>query len=114
MYGELDRAALDNDLLKGVSFCCADATEMPEFKYTHVYTFDRVFSRWTLEALAKVLQRSPFYVMISSKAPKVWWGFGLTKIQPVAKLRFKTTGKESMTCFIYVNSHFIPGLSSLK
>ena len=46
----------------------------------------------------------------TSKAPRIWWGFGLTKIQPVAKLRFKTTGKESMTCFIYVNSHFIPGL----
>ena len=45
-------------------------------------------------ALGKVLQRSPFYVMISSRKPTVWWGTGLTKIQPVAKMRFVTTGRE--------------------
>ena len=141
-YGELDRASLDDDLLRGCSFCCADATSCPPFEFSHVYTFDRVFSRHTFEAragtatahprshrssslrllssavdlhlypqaLAKVLQRSPFYVMISSKAPRVWWGYGLTKIQPVAKMRFKTTGREGCTVFIYVNTQFIPGM----
>ena len=63
-----------------------------------------------MQALGKVLQRSPFYVMISSQKPKVWWGTGLSKIQPVAKLRFKTTGREGMTAFVYINSHFIPGI----
>jgi len=48
--------------------------------------------------------------MISSKAPRVWWGYGLTKIQPVAKMRFKTTGREGCTVFIYVNTQFIPGM----
>ena len=30
-------------------------------------------------------------------------------MQPVAKMRFVTTGRERMTCFVYVNAHFIPG-----
>ena len=64
----------------------------------------------TLNAIAKVLQRSPFYVMISSRKPQVWWECGLSKAQPIAKMRFKTTGREGCTAFIYVNSHFIPGL----
>ena len=168
LYAELDRAKLDNDLLRGVSFECADATECEAFRHTHIYLFDRVFSHYTLEAIAKVgatpnapspphtrdfaplcsatrlgavrhlvrghgtrlatrtlrlappfvhhgrqvLQRSPFYVMISSKAPPVWWGVGLSKVQPVAKVRFVTTGRERCTAYIYINAHFIPGLGS--
>ena len=64
----------------------------------------------TTQELAKVLQRSPFYVMLSTQKPQVWWGCGLSKVQPVGKMRFKTTGKEGMTMFIYINSHFIPDL----
>lgn len=64
----------------------------------------------TLAALGKVLQRSPFYVMISSRAPKVWWGVGLSKVQPVAKMRFVTTGRERCTVFVYINANFIPGV----
>ena len=72
---------------------------------------DRHASRAALAGeLAKVLQRSPFYVMISSRKPQVWWTCGLSKVQPVAKVRFTTTGKERMTLFIYINSHFIPGI----
>ncbi|EOD26852.1 hypothetical protein EMIHUDRAFT_468947 [Emiliania huxleyi CCMP1516] len=52
--------ALDDDLLRGVSFCCADATR---------------------EA-----------------------------VQPVAKMRFVTTGRERCTVFIYVNAQFVPGV----
>ena len=103
-------AQLDDDLLKGVSFEAVDATQMDRFDYTHVYIFDRVFSDVTLAALSKVLQRSPFYVMISSRKPTVWWGHGLAKIQPVGKIRFVTTGRERMTLFVYINSHFIPGI----
>ena len=51
---ELDRSKVDNDLLKGVSFVCADATEWDTFRHSHVYLFDRVFSHYTLEAVAKV------------------------------------------------------------
>ena len=127
-----------------------------------------------------MLQRSPFWVMISSKAPRLWWACGLSKgpsgksrpapeespgpphthrtaatrhqrgmaaptgpqqspqgrrrasratapvthnrrvwrrmlsrpgkVQPVATLRFKTTGREGMTCYVYVNTDFVPGL----
>ena len=84
---EIDREKLDDGLLGGVSFSAADACAMKEFDYSHVYIFDRVFSGVTLRALAKVLQRSPFYIMLSSRKPQVWWGVGLSKIQPVAKLR---------------------------
>jgi hypothetical protein len=28
-------------------------------------------------------------------------------VQPVAKLRFVTTGRERMTCFVYVNTDFV-------
>ena len=112
LYGELDRDALADDLLKGVSFEAADACAMKEFDYSHVYIFDRVFSELTLRALAKVLQRSQFYIMLSSRKPQVWWGVGLSKIQPVGKIRFVTTGRERMTIFVYVNSQFIPGICS--
>ena len=71
--------------------------------HMHVLT-SRVFSQVTLTALAKVLQRSAFYVMISSRAPKVWWGCGLAKVQPVAKMRFVTTGRERCTVYIYINA----------
>ena len=110
LYAELDREALDDDLLSGVSFSCADATEAASFRYTHIYAFDRVFSRVTLEALAKVLQRSPFYVLVSSRAPRIWWSCGLEKVQPVAKMRFVTTGRERCTVYIYINADFIPGI----
>ncbi len=113
LYSELDRAQLADDLLKGVSFEAADATTKPTLDYSHVYMFDRVFSEWTLQAIAKVLQRSSFYIFISTRKPNVWWGHGLTKIQPVAKVRFKTTGKEGMTAFVYVNSWLIPGLAGM-
>lgn len=63
-----------------------------------------------MAALAKVLQRSPFYVMISSRKPQIWWDHGLHKIQPVGKMRFVTTGRERCTVFIYINSQFIPGI----
>jgi len=113
LYCELDRERLADDLLKGVAFEAVDATTMPEFAFSHVYIFDRVFSDHTLVALGKVLQRSPFHIMISARPPRVWWGVGLSKIQPVAKMRFKTTGKEGMTAFVYINSHFIPGVVPL-
>ena len=88
------RQALDDDLLRGVSFCCADATREAVLRYTHsprpprrlaacsaprhsppalhrhIYAFDRVFSQYTLAALARLLQRSHFFVFVSSKAPR--------------------------------------------
>ena len=108
LYGELDRERLSDDLLRGVAFEAADATQYSSLDYSHLYMFDRVFSHCTLAALAKVLQRSSFYVMISSRKPQVWWDVGLHKVQPVAKMRFKTTGREGCTAFIYINKDFIP------
>ena len=62
-----------------------------------------------LQDLAKVLQRSPFYVLLSFRKVTEWWSYGLVKIQPVAKLPgFRTTGGEGMTCFFYVNVEKLP------
>ena len=108
LYGELDRSALDDDLLKGVSFVCLDATQASILSQSHLYMFDRVFSPHTLQALASVLQRSPFRIMVSTRRYQTWRKHGLDKIRPICKMRFATTGKEHYTAFVYVNSHLIP------
>lgn len=61
----------------------------------------------------RVLSNSPFYVFISFRPAAEWSHLGLTCIQPVAKLRVTTTGKEGLTCFIYINVRFPPDCSGL-
>ena len=57
----------------------------------------------------QVLQRSPFYVLVSFRSCTEWWSYGLVKIQPVAKLPgFRTSGKESMTAWVYLNLEKVP------
>mmetsp|Transcript_16210 Transcript_16210/g.54505 ORF Transcript_16210/g.54505 Transcript_16210/m.54505 type:complete len:189 (+) Transcript_16210:1-567(+) len=97
------------DAFSGVRFLDADATHCAALHFSHVYVFDRVFSAVTMAALAAVLQRSNFHVLVSSKGPKVWWASGLKKAWPVARLRFVTTGRERCTCFVYINAQFAPG-----
>ena len=93
----------------GVEFEQGDACAFPELSYTHIYIFDWVFSQSTLHDLAPVLQRSPFYILCSFRKPSEWWGHGLVKIQPVAKLPgFRTTGGEGMTCYVYLNMEKVP------
>ena len=95
----------------GVQFELADATTYDKLTYTHIYIFDWVFSQNTLRDLAQVLQRSPFYILCSFRKVTEWWGHGLVKIQPVAKLQgFKTTGGEGMTCYVYINLEKVPEL----
>ena len=61
--------------------------------------------------VAELLQRSPWYVMLSTRKPAEWWSYGLVKAQPVAKLiGFKTTGGEGMTMYVYVNLEKVPQL----
>ena len=93
----------------GVEFLHGDATIYGQLSYTHIYIFDWVFSQNTLRDMAQVLQRSPFYILCSFRKVSEWWGHGLVKIQPVAKLQgFRTTGGEGMTCFVYVNLEKVP------
>jgi hypothetical protein len=86
-----------------------DATLDETIGFTHVYVFDRVFSKRTLIALAQVLQRSPFLVFISFRPCNEWWRYGLVKIQPVAKLNLRTTGKEGCNAYVYINLERAPG-----
>ena len=103
-------AFVPRSVFSGVSFEHADATR-DDFglNYTHIYIFDWVFSKGTLQDFAKVLQTAPFYILISFRSCTEWWSYGLTKIQPVAKLPgFRTSGKESMTGFVYINMEKVP------
>ena len=93
----------------GVELRYCDATKETRLPYTHIYIFDWVFSKKTLSEVAKVLQASPFYVMLSFHKCAEWWSYGLVKIQPVARMvGFRTTGNESMTCYVYINVEKIP------
>ena len=96
---------------QGVEFVHSDVTKEASLKYTHIYIFDWVFSKHTLHAVAELLQRSPFYVLFSFRKPQEWWSYGLVKIQPVAKLPFRTTGNEGMTCYVYANVEKMPNVT---
>tara|TARA_B110001452_G_C15236125_1_gene427962 strand:- start:430 stop:942 length:513 start_codon:yes stop_codon:yes gene_type:complete len=91
------------DPFAAVTFHFGDATIGCMLDFSHVYAFDRVFSSQTLRALARILMASPFYVLISYRASQEWWQHGLTIVQPVAKMRLQTTGKETMNVYIYIN-----------
>jgi len=99
---------------EGVVFKHSDATMEPHLGYDHIYVFDRVFSRLTMKALAKLLQASDFRVLVSSRHWREWWSFGLTKVQPVAKVRISTTGKEKCTAYVYINVNLFPTLPVVK
>jgi len=94
--------------LEGVEFRHGDSTMEPHLGYDHIYMFDRVFSRLTLKALSQKLQESPFRVLVSSRHWREWWGLGLSKVQPVAKVRMATTGKEKVTQYVYINAELFP------
>jgi hypothetical protein len=103
------RSSVGNpDPFEAVQFHFGDASLGASLEFTHIYAFDRVFSQTTLASLARVLMRSPFYVLVSYRPPTEWWGFGLTIAQPVAKLRMQTTGKESCNVYVYVNMRKVP------
>lgn len=55
-----------------------------------------------------MLQASPFLVLVSYRTAAEWWQHGLVAIQPVAKVRVYTTGKETMTAYIYINMRYAP------
>ena len=77
-----------------------------------MYAFDRVFSPITQRALAAILMESPFYVLVSYRNCVEWWNAGLTIVQPVGKMTLKTTGKETMNVYVYINMRRIPNAGS--
>ena len=90
-----------------VQLLWGDATQHPVANYTHVYVFDRVFAKHTMLALALQLQAAPFFVLASYRPPTEWSKFGLTKAAAVARIPMRTSGKETVTCWVYVNTHFL-------
>lgn len=90
-------------------FIHCDAAESHELSFTHIYIRDDCFTTSTTRRLAAVLQRSAFYVLVSTQKPSTWWGSGLFKVQAVAKLSVRTTGGEGQTQYIYVNMEKAPG-----
>ncbi|KAG8469947.1 hypothetical protein KFE25_006402 [Diacronema lutheri] len=104
----------DTDLYRGIELRHDDATLDESLPFTHIYVFDRVFSKRTLIALAQVLTRSPFFVFVSFRPCNEWWRYGLVKVQPVAKLNCRTTGKEGCNAYVYINLERAPGFTHLK
>ena len=90
-----------------VQLLWGDATQHPAANYTHVYVFDRVFAKHTMLALALQLQAAPFFVLASYRPPTEWSQYGLTKAAAVARIPMRTSGKETVTCWVYVNTHFL-------
>ena len=90
-----------------VQLLWGDATQHPVANYTHVYVFDRVFAKHTMLALALQLQAAPFFVLASYRPPTEWSQYGLTKAAAVARIPMRTSGKETVTCWVYVNTHFL-------
>jgi len=98
-----------DDPLRSAEFVYGDATRLPDLGcFTHIYLFDRVFSPVTLCALGLALDRCAFFVLVSYRNPKEWWSFGLTKVQPVARMRMRTTGKEGCMAYVYINMDHAP------
>ena len=98
--------------LERVQFHFGDATVGATLDFTHVYAFDRVFSKRTMRAVARILSRSPFRVFCSFRPLGEWWSCGLRAIHPVARLRISTTGGESMSIHVYVNLRYAPAALS--
>ena len=63
----------------GAELRYGDVTTEPRLCFTHIYIFDWVFAKPTLAKVAKVLQASPFYVLVSFRKPAEWWSYGLVK-----------------------------------
>lgn len=108
--GEVADATSIDGPLALISLHFGDATFGRCLDFSHIYCFDRVFSPVTMRALARLLQRSPFRVFVSYRAPSEWWDHGLTCIHPVAKVRVKTTGNEGYSPIVYINLRFAPRL----
>ncbi|KJE89872.1 hypothetical protein CAOG_01286 [Capsaspora owczarzaki ATCC 30864] len=94
------RSLLDTN---GLLFWFGDATRYASLDYTHIYCFDKVFSPMLLQEMAKTLNRSDFYILVSYHAPEVWFSLGLFKIFPLGVCPMKSTGKEHFTAYIYLN-----------
>jgi hypothetical protein len=91
-----------------VTFLHGCADEQRILPFTHIYMSDSCFSQSTIRGIALVLQRSPFYVLVSHVKADDWWDAGLFKVQPVARISgLLTTGGEGLTCFIYINMEHV-------
>ena len=39
LFSELDRASVDDDILRGISFDCVDAAQLPRYEQSHIYPY---------------------------------------------------------------------------
>ena len=104
VYGE--HAFMTDDARCALRVGCdlkhGDATKYGEFKFSHVYMYDKVFSDSTLQLLASQLGKSPFKVLISYQRIETWRRHGLNKIVEVGALRMRTTGGQTFKAYIFV------------
>ena len=74
-------SAAPADPFAGAIFHYGDATLGESLDFTHVHQRPRLLDT-TLRALAAILMRSPFYVLVSYKPCSVWWAHGLRCVNP--------------------------------
>merc|ERR1711871_1432975 len=86
-------ADMDAMFFSAVQLHFGDATLGRQLDFTHIFSFDRVFSPVTMRAFARILCRSPFRVFVSFRSLQEWWRWGVRCLHPVARLRMSTTGK---------------------
>lgn len=79
-----------------------DATAWKSFEYSHVYMYDRVFSKNTLLLLAKKLNQSSYSVLISYRRLEEWKKLGLKSIQLVRSITMRTTGGQNFKAYIFI------------
>lgn len=98
--GILDDVAKEK--LHDCSLYEGDATAWKSFEYSHVYMYDRVFSKNTLSLLAKKLNQSSYSVLISYRRFEEWKKLGLQSVHLMKSITMRTTGGQNFKAYIFL------------
>lgn len=80
-----------------IKLLCADASEFDSFPHSHIYSFDKVFSDTTREALLPAIIKSSPKLFVTFKRLQC------PQFKLVHRMRCRTTGKETMTALFYTS-----------
>ena len=82
-----------------------DATTRGPLNYTHIYMYDRVFNKKTLELLARQLNRSKFQVLVTYQRVELWRRLGLRNFEHVHSFTMRTTGGQNFKAYVCVRAN---------
>jgi tRNA G46 methylase TrmB len=103
--GPQDIGILDSIAQRKLHDCSlfeGDATTWKSFDFSHIYMYDRVFSKKTLSLLAKKLNKSSYIVLISYRRFEEWQQLGLKNARVIRSITMRTTGGQNFKAYIYV------------